>query len=352
VQTQTEYDAHAQLNKGPATDIRVTPPPASPKPARSSDPVLLSGESTAVDAADRILLKDLDIPPRWDITDHVEVEQVLFGLTSYFFFTWKGNMSTGDASGETRRVALKWFQGWQEVLDSAESRKLLRQKFEAWLDLKHPNVLPFLGVIRPVERGPAPVFMVSPWMENGDLRQYLQRHPEPDKHGMALGIAKGLEYLHAQTPPVVHGDIRTSNVLVDSEGAPCLCDYGTLDLMADHGENTTSSLKWARWAAPERIDPSLDPHAGRTAPADMFSFGMLCYELVSGKPPFHGETVIHAMLHLIAGDRPELQPEWKLDSNLSMLCEVLQQCWQQDPTSRPSASVVVQKLTQEKSIPR
>lgn len=234
-------------------------------------------------------------------------------------------------------------------METAESRKLLRAKFETWLDMKHPNILPFLGLKRRMPGAEAPLCMVSPWMENGELLQYLQRNPDADKLGMILGIAKGLEYLHAQDPPLLHGDIRASNVLVSSEGEPVLCDYGTLDLMEDHVDNTTVSLDWARWRAPECNDPRFGPQHGRTPYADIFSFGMLCYELLSGKPPYYRQNSAMAVNRLITGDRPELLPQWTSDHVGSVLVELVVDCWQQIPESRPSASLVVQKLTAARS---
>ncbi|KAJ7839211.1 kinase-like domain-containing protein, partial [Mycena olivaceomarginata] len=84
--------------------------------------------------------------------------------------------------------------------------KELAREVLIWKELSHPNVLPLLGIDL-TARKPS-CCLVSPWMENGNVTAFLERHPDFNKSSLVRDIANGLEYLHALDPPVVHGDIK------------------------------------------------------------------------------------------------------------------------------------------------
>ncbi|KAJ7572221.1 kinase-like domain-containing protein [Mycena floridula] len=81
-----------------------------------------------------------------------------------------------------------------------------RREALLWKQLDHPNILPFLGLN--TEIFPPTVCLVSPWMANGNLRQYSALHPEFDRLTAIRQIAAGIQYLHEHEPPIVHADIR------------------------------------------------------------------------------------------------------------------------------------------------
>ncbi|KAJ7572208.1 kinase-like domain-containing protein, partial [Mycena floridula] len=75
-----------------------------------------------------------------------------------------------------------------------------------WKQLDHPNILPFLGLN--TEMFTPTVCLISPWIANGNLRQYSALHPEFDRLTAIRQIAAGIQYLHEHEPPLVHADIR------------------------------------------------------------------------------------------------------------------------------------------------
>ncbi|KAG7094838.1 hypothetical protein E1B28_005647 [Marasmius oreades] len=75
-----------------------------------------------------------------------------------------------------------------------------------WTQLRHPNILPLLGVN--TELFPSGFCLVSPWMGNGDIVSFLKLNPNHDKLQPICEIMAGLEYLHTLPPPIVHGDIK------------------------------------------------------------------------------------------------------------------------------------------------
>ncbi|KAK0503541.1 hypothetical protein EDD18DRAFT_1063715, partial [Armillaria luteobubalina] len=75
-----------------------------------------------------------------------------------------------------------------------------------WRQLRHPNVLPFLGVSQNLF---APSYcLISPWMVNGNILSYLQAHPDHDRLTSLVQVADTMEYLHNLDPPIIHADIR------------------------------------------------------------------------------------------------------------------------------------------------
>ncbi|KAF9022754.1 hypothetical protein BDZ89DRAFT_956290 [Hymenopellis radicata] len=80
------------------------------------------------------------------------------------------------------------------------------QEAVVWKQLKHPNVLPFLGVNQDLF---APSFcLISPWMENGNIIYFLSKHPTHNRLQCLLEIAEGLKYLHELDPQITHADVR------------------------------------------------------------------------------------------------------------------------------------------------
>ncbi|KAE9404358.1 kinase-like protein [Gymnopus androsaceus JB14] len=91
-----------------------------------------------------------------------------------------------------------------------ETRDKIRKEFckEAliWRQLKHPNILPLLGVNAELF---SPSFcLISPWMENKDIITYLKGNPSHNRQTVLSEVAAGLYYLHSRDPPILHGDIR------------------------------------------------------------------------------------------------------------------------------------------------
>ncbi|KZT50975.1 kinase-like protein, partial [Calocera cornea HHB12733] len=122
-----------------------------------------------------------------------------------------------------------------------------------WLTLQHENVLQLLGVA--VCATTQRIWLVSPWIVRGSMKQYLKDDPEADCMVLSRGLVQGVAYLHSMG--VVHEDIRATNVLVDSSGQPLLADFGlsrTMEQLPPPGDTTTSMTDGSlRWMAPERL---------------------------------------------------------------------------------------------------
>ncbi|EIW80725.1 kinase-like protein, partial [Coniophora puteana RWD-64-598 SS2] len=161
-----------------------------------------------------------------------------------------------------------------------------------WSQLRHPNVVPLYSVFWK-ESAPC---LVSPFVENGNLRAYLKQNPVADRKLLALDIARGLEYLHGEKPTIIHADIKGDNVLITKSGHACLVDFG-LSTAKDAGlvqvPSTTPAIHAAAWTAPEILEHhslvNSRGHGQHTTMSDMYSFGCVCYEIFCNQIPFFGK---------------------------------------------------------------
>ncbi|KAH8832263.1 kinase-like domain-containing protein [Flagelloscypha sp. PMI_526] len=245
------------------------------------------------------------------------------------------------------------FGGWPvcfkvlRIFQGAERRQRVLKEFchetLVWRQLHHPNVLPFLGVTETLF--PGRFCLVSPYMKNGNAISYLAANPSHDRLSFVLDIANGLDYLHTFMPPIIHGDIRCSNVLVQENLTCCLADFG-LALVSESQPLTTSSgtapKASTRWCAPEIFCPSSFPNALKEK-RDVYAFACTVLEMYTGKPPFsHITTEYQVMLEIHEGRRPLPPPGHLLPSELFTLVE---RCWSHTPSDRMSINAVITYLT-------
>ncbi|KAF7374462.1 Kinase-like protein [Mycena sanguinolenta] len=208
------------------------------------------------------------------------------------------------ASYNNRTVALKSMRVIQDMRGS-DSRNI-RLKFcrEAlvWKELCHPHILPFLGIDG--DSFPSPLCMVSPWMGHGTVLNYLEQYGHSNVDRLLYEIAQGLQYLHSRN--VVHGDLRGTNILINDDWSACLADFG-LSIFSDATFFiTTNRRPSAYWMAPELLAPNrFGMRFARTPASDVYSFGCVCLELYTGRPPFSGIlSEPGAMLKVVNGERP------------------------------------------------
>ncbi|CAE6501690.1 unnamed protein product [Rhizoctonia solani] len=169
------------------------------------------------------------------------------------------------------KVAIKtWRTNTLEGCDYKTLKRAGRELF-LWSKMEHPNVHRLLGVIMFRDQY---LGMVSEWMDNGNLHEYLRKNPGADRYALCVHVASGLEYMHSCN--TVHGDLKALNVLVSSEGVAKLSDFD-FSIMSEastlvFSESSNSRLGSLRWTAPEML---LEEVPKRTRQSDIYALGMV-----------------------------------------------------------------------------
>ncbi|KAF9651621.1 kinase-like protein, partial [Thelephora ganbajun] len=205
-------------------------------------------------------------------------------------------------------------------------------------NLSHPNILPFLGVISTDSH---PLSIVSKWMSNGNISEFLKHDVQFNRRPLLIDIARGLDYLHSQN--VIHGDLKGPNILIDDNKNAVLCDFGMASITADAESahaSTTNSAGSIRWMAPERLsifDGTSEParHTTRvTKESDMYSLAMVVVEIFAGHTPFSDVPDAGVILKLSQQKRPN-KPEGAVQLGLTNpIWETVETCWKTRPSDR------------------
>lgn len=189
-----------------------------------------------------------------------------------------------EAIRDSQRVAIKYLQ--PEMRSNREEIGYLKHELEVGQDLRHPNVVEIYEYN--VDRSMA--FLVMEYHPGQNMKMMIRRGVDTFAHltpKIIFQAASGLEYLHEQG--WVHRDIKPDNFLVNEAGELKLIDFA----LATRIRTGVAKLLWGRtkvqgtrsYMSPEQIrGKALD------ARADIYSFGCMLYELVSGRPPFTGAT--------------------------------------------------------------
>ncbi|KDQ20254.1 hypothetical protein BOTBODRAFT_184208 [Botryobasidium botryosum FD-172 SS1] len=226
--------------------------------------------------------------------------------------------------------------------DSVKIQKRLKHEAKVWKELRHPNVVRFLGIchIDSIQ------YMTSKWMVNGDILSYLRRNPDADRVLLIAQAADGLGYLHSREPGIVHGDFRASNLLVSAEHTIQITDFAFSQVVAEEDESFYSSPWYRagnpRWQAPEILDATTFQDAVKTLPSDVFAFGRVVVEIMTEQQPFPTLTDHAVVIHVSKGKEYERPKGDALKRGLdNELWDIVQWCCRTNPMERPRMLSVV-----------
>ncbi|KAG8902598.1 hypothetical protein FRC00_013759 [Tulasnella sp. 408] len=219
--------------------------------------------------------------------------------------------------------------------DSDRFEKRFISETYMWSQLKHDRILGLTGFHFSSSDGDVEAMVVCPWLENGHSVRYVdKRNLSSDKRlYLLLDAAEGLHYLHTHQPPICHGNIKGSNLLIKNDGRATICDFGLAQALDEDFAEITGQTTYRgniRWASPER----LNSNGALAPPNDVWSWAWLIWELMTGKAPFHliknSSSLIY---HIVTSKLPACEEEAGI-REVPALARLMRMCWQQEPESR------------------
>lgn len=181
-------------------------------------------------------------------------------------------------------------QWWKQLFGYRDEYSKLKADFieemKLLSKLRHPCITTVMGAV--IEKGEDPM-LVMEYMDHGSLYDVLHNETMVIEGEVVLpilrDIAHGLRFLHAATPQVIHGDLKAQNVLVDIKFRAKVADFGLSQ------KRKVGATGTPLWMAPELLRGESE----NTSSSDVYSFGIILYEVYSRKEPYHGEDLGEAL---------------------------------------------------------
>lgn len=195
--------------------------------------------------------------------------------------------------------------------------------------IRHKNVVQFIGACTK----PPNLCIVTEYMTGGSVYDFLHNQKGhfdvPAVLKIAILVSKGMNYLHENN--IIHRDLKSANLLMDENGIVKVSDFGVARVQNKSGVMTAETGTY-RWMAPEVIE-----HKPYNHKADVFSFGIVLWELLTRKLPYANLTPLQAAIGVVQkGLRPVIPKHTHPG-----IVGLLEQCWQQDPSLRPEFSEII-----------
>jgi tRNA A-37 threonylcarbamoyl transferase component Bud32 len=220
-----------------------------------------------------------------------------------------------------REVAIKVLD--PQAAADGTLRKLFVKEARALAQLSHPNIV---GVFDVGEVDGLP-FIVMEYVAGSSLKQRIERAgalPLADAVRLTDGIASGLAFAHSRG--IIHADLKPSNILLDQNDKPKICDFGIARTPAEDSDSP-QLFATALYVAPERVE-------GRPASvaSDVYGLGLVLYEMLVGKPPFtSGNAAVLLRDHVV---RPPVPPSHLRPSLPKDLDTIVLKALAKDPALR------------------
>lgn len=213
------------------------------------------------------------------------------------------------------------------------------REVEALVKCDNVFVLPFYGWVPNY-----PYSIITEYVPNGSLYHAIRSESKTpilsptNKTLIAIGIANGMMSLHKLG--IIHRDLKSLNILLDENLLPKIGDFGLSRIQGEEQKHMTADIGTPHWMAPELFESNI-----YTNKVDVYSYGMILWEIVTGAVPFNDFTPIQIALRV---SKEQLRPEIPSDTPKA-LQSLIKRCWSQKPEDRPTFSQIYKFLIRKRA---
>ena len=236
-----------------------------------------------------------------------------------------------------RHSALKREVALKMLLTGLPAESTLRIRFrteaEAVARLQHPHIVQ----IHEVGEHDGRPFLALEYVEGGSLQQLSANKPQPEQRAARLveTLARALHYTHQHD--ILHRDLKPNNILLTADGTPKITDFGLAKLLDQEGGPTRHE---AVIGTPNYMPPEQAGQPGKVgAPADIYSLGAILYELLTGRAPFQGTSMLDTLEQVRSREPvPPRQLGGAISIDLETICL---KCLEKEPARRYASAAAL-----------
>lgn len=236
-------------------------------------------------------------------------------------------MASGSA---TSQYFLELLPSWMRFDEHARLKREFVNEMRLLSRLRHPCITTVMGAVIAPRVDP---MLVMEYMEYGSLYDLLRNETMYAGGEIILqiirDITQGIQFLHASKPPILHGDLKAKNILVDARFRAKVADFGFSHFKTAKAKNVLQGTPF--FMAPEYLRRKSE----YTSACDIYSLGMIFYEIYARQDPFEGEDprkILPKVCHPRVNKRPPV-PE----SCPPKIADIMKKCWSANAFFRPSA---------------
>ena len=213
------------------------------------------------------------------------------------------------------------------VDDSGDNEIKFKRELSSLFGLDHPCIVRFAGYTLPCPSTDGRFLLLTEYVSGGSLSRVIDescRFPwfnSTVRSIIIVGIVLGMKYVHSRG--LFHRGLKPSNVILDEEHYPHLCDFVSSRSLSDQVAKSVTPY----YAAPELSEENVRYNEK----IDVYSFGVTLYEIVTGKLALRDLSETEVPSFVGHGKRPEIPK-----SVLPFTRKLIERCWSQDPSQRPS----------------